>query len=92
MADWADEYAKERGVTRQALIETALCRFRELSRGGVPDLTPDGEVVEPQRPRAVSGVVRASSLVPASPLVLERQRKLNEAAARSRAGAPKKAR
>jgi predicted transcriptional regulator len=36
LADWAEGYARERGVTRQALIEMALADFRESCRGGWP--------------------------------------------------------
>jgi hypothetical protein len=38
LAEWAEGYAKERGVTRQALIEGALVSFREDCEAGVPEL------------------------------------------------------
>jgi hypothetical protein len=38
LAEWAEGYAKERGVTRQALIEGALVSFREDCVAGVPEL------------------------------------------------------
>jgi predicted transcriptional regulator len=38
LAEWADGYAAERGVTRQALIEGALVSFREDCEAGVPEL------------------------------------------------------
>jgi predicted transcriptional regulator len=38
LAAWADEYAKERGVTRQALLEAAIESYRADARTGVPEL------------------------------------------------------
>jgi predicted transcriptional regulator len=38
LAEWADEYAKSRGVTRQALIEGALASFKEDCEAGVPEI------------------------------------------------------
>jgi predicted transcriptional regulator len=35
---WLDEYARERGTSRTALIETALAGFREDAERGVPEL------------------------------------------------------
>jgi hypothetical protein len=49
LAEWASAYAKERGVTRQALIEGALRSFREDCQGGVPDLE-DERVPRPIAP------------------------------------------
>lgn len=38
LVEWADGYAKQRGVTRTVLLETALEDFREDCKSGVPDL------------------------------------------------------
>jgi hypothetical protein len=38
LADWADGYAKARGVTRQALLEEGLRSFREDCERGVPEI------------------------------------------------------
>jgi hypothetical protein len=98
LADWAEGYARERGVTRQALIEMALADFRESCRGGVPDVEPEpAEALRPTpvkgqvRPTSLTGaqvragqIVRASSLVGPSALALERQRRLNVSADRAR--------
>jgi hypothetical protein len=93
----ADAYAEGRGSTRSVLIEEGLTLLLDMAERGVPDLPVGQDIAEDveamrvgsPKPRAISGVVRASSLVPSSPLAMERQRKLNEAAARARAGAPK---
>jgi predicted transcriptional regulator len=38
LAEWLDEYAGERGVSRQALLETALAGFRDDCAAGVPEI------------------------------------------------------
>lgn len=38
LASWATEYGVSRGTSRAIVIEEALRHFRELSKGGVPDL------------------------------------------------------
>lgn len=38
LAEWADDYAKARGVTRQALLEEGLRSFREDCESGVPEI------------------------------------------------------
>lgn len=38
LAEWASEYAAERGVSRNALYESAVINLREDSKQGVPDL------------------------------------------------------
>jgi hypothetical protein len=64
LADWAEGYARERGVTRQALIEEAVRSLKEDAEGGVPDIrdrasrqvaTPSGEC-----PKNAEGHVWAS--------------------------------
>lgn len=38
LAEWADAYAKSRGVTKQALLEEGLRSFREDCERGVPEI------------------------------------------------------
>jgi hypothetical protein len=38
LLEWADAYAKEREVSRTALLESALVSFREDCKAGVPEL------------------------------------------------------
>jgi hypothetical protein len=38
LADWLDGYAERRGVTRGALVLSALVEFRDSAERGVPDL------------------------------------------------------
>lgn len=38
LAEWADEYAEKRGVTRQALLEEGLRSFRSDCESGVPEI------------------------------------------------------
>lgn len=38
LADWADAYAKERGVTKQALLEEGLRGFKDDCERGVPEV------------------------------------------------------
>jgi hypothetical protein len=38
LAEWADVYAKQRGVTRQALLEEGLRSFQEDCENGVPEI------------------------------------------------------
>jgi predicted transcriptional regulator len=38
LLEWADAYAKERGVSRTALLESALASFRVDAESGVPEL------------------------------------------------------
>lgn len=89
LADWADAYAAERGVTRTAVYELALRSLREDARAGVPDLEePSGERAGDSAPGASGGrsprpavpraPVRERPLVStAAELMLERQRRLN---------------
>lgn len=37
LADWVDAYAKERGVSRQVLLENALQDFKDDAARGVPE-------------------------------------------------------
>lgn len=37
LAEWADSYAEERGVSRQVLLENALKEYRDLCARGVPE-------------------------------------------------------
>lgn len=76
LAEWADGYAKSRGVTRQALCEQALQSFRLDCETGVPELraaarrqaaldVQDADVVGvgdcPKRPGSLGHVWRAPS-------------------------------
>lgn len=38
MAQWVDDYAALRGVTRQAILETAILNFHDECERGVPDI------------------------------------------------------
>jgi hypothetical protein len=38
LLEWADAYAKEREVSRTALLESALVSFREDCKAGMPEL------------------------------------------------------
>jgi hypothetical protein len=62
LADWLDGYARERGVSRAAVLTSALESVRV---GGVLDAVPlvagDGKVSRPVVP-AVPGVVRGSEV------------------------------
>lgn len=75
LAAWADSYAKERGWTRQALLEAALRSFREGCRRGVPDSPPSPASVGrgEQLPAVVDPAWQARRWA------LDRQRRLNEA-------------
>lgn len=45
LLEWIDAYAVGRGSSRSAVVSAAVEAFRELARGGVPDLAPeDGRV------------------------------------------------
>lgn len=67
LAEWASAYAKERGVTRQALIEEAVRSLREDASGGVPVIRQRArEVVEQGSgdcPKSAAGHVWASASV-----------------------------
>jgi hypothetical protein len=83
LAEWASAYAKERGVTRQALIEGALRSFREDCQGGVPEV-PRGprEVVEypmdERVPRPIAPPPRQRlARSEQSKLAMERMRRMN---------------
>lgn len=38
LAEWADSYAAEHGLTRAAVLEAAMIALREDAAGGVPDV------------------------------------------------------
>jgi hypothetical protein len=63
VVEWADAYAKERGVSRQAVLEGAVLDFREDAQRGVPDL-PRLDAVAPD---ASVGVGKASRPVVPAP-------------------------
>jgi hypothetical protein len=66
LADWLDAYAKERGVTRAAMLASAIEALRGDAAGGVPDVK-----VAKTYPN-VPGVKRGSDVL------AERQRALNK--------------
>jgi hypothetical protein len=94
LLSWATEYGSSRGTSRAVVIEEALRHFRELTRGGVPDLpVVDTPAVREQRAGA-SKLERAKQAAPVRPArelsrpsgdVVARQERLNAAAARARA-------
>jgi hypothetical protein len=62
LAAWATEYGASRGTSRAVVIEEALRHFRELSRGGVPELpVVDTPEVRQERASAV-GVAGAAAI------------------------------
>jgi hypothetical protein len=68
LADWLDAYAKERGVTRAAMLASAIEALRGDAAGGVPEVLDAkspadgrGKVSRPVVP-AVPGVVRGSEV------------------------------
>jgi 3-deoxy-D-arabino-heptulosonate 7-phosphate (DAHP) synthase class II len=80
LAEWASAYAKERGVTRQALIEGALRSFREDCARGVPDLE-DERVPRPERkptpPASVVPPVKRYKRSSQSELAMARMRRMD---------------
>jgi hypothetical protein len=70
LAEWLDGYAKERGVTRAAMLASAIEALRGDAAGGVPEVRP-----APVLNRAVPdvpGVRRGSDVL------ADRQRALNK--------------
>jgi predicted transcriptional regulator len=55
LAEWADEYAEKRGVTRQALLEEGLRSFKADCEGGVPEIRAQARE-QASLSRAVLGV------------------------------------
>lgn len=45
LSDWAKSYAKERGVSLGAVLESALSGLKQDARGGVPEMPVDDVVV-----------------------------------------------
>jgi hypothetical protein len=85
LAEWASAYAKERGVTRQALIEGALRSFREGCQGGVsefedervPRPVPPAPKRKPSPPPAVVPPVKRLQRSAQSRMAMERMRRMN---------------
>lgn len=50
LVEWLDGYAKERGVSRQSLLESVIVSFREDCEGGVPGVA-GVQAVKPLAPR-----------------------------------------
>jgi hypothetical protein len=57
VVEWADAYAKERGVSRQAVLEGAVLDFREDAERGVRDV-PRLDAVAPRVAEGVGKVSR----------------------------------
>jgi hypothetical protein len=74
---WAGQYAKKRGTTRSVLLEEALVAFRDLSRGGVPDLPSPSELDRAVPKIKPAPVMRARRLLEKSPEDLARQGRVN---------------
>lgn len=59
---WATEYGESRRVSRAVVIEEALKHFKELSKGGVPDLHEPEEatprVVASPRPQTREEIMK----------------------------------
>lgn len=79
LVEWADGYAKRRGVSRTEVLEAALKEFREACEGG-PDVKrgPSVEaVVEAKRAVSSTGSTREHARGAYWDMMRERQERLN---------------
>lgn len=89
LAAWAAEYGSSRGTSRAVVIEEALRHFRDLSKGGVPDLpVVDTPAVRRERAASVPGVTSARQLL-RDGVAMDRQARLNAAKDRAAGGKAK---
>jgi hypothetical protein len=72
LVDWADGYAKQRGVPTAEVVSAAIRAFREDAERSVPDLEKPKPPLTASRYPNVPGVKRGSDVL------ADRQRALNK--------------
>ena len=82
--DWVGSYSKTRGTSQAVVVEQALMHFRELSKGGVPDLpVVDTPEVRQERAKVAYVVPPDAGRSEWAKNMSARQRALNEAKTRA---------